>query len=333
MFYDSAVECTDIYPEGAVILAPLSGYTDLAYRMSCRRHGCRFAFTPLIDAGSLLFGKGKGETGLSLRRGREEPWLGVQLLGADPAKLGECARLLAHRDFDLLDFNMGCPVPKVMKRGAGAALSGNRPLALKCLDALVQGSAFPVTAKIRVLDHENPEPTVAYARALEETGIRALTVHGRVWDKVYSGPVAFRVISAVRDALKIPVIANGGAMDRDSAFLLRRESGCSRIMIARGSMGNPWIFRELADPPGPPPTHEEICDEVERHGSAMMDLYGERDGIIMARKIILAYLVGRGYRRVHRRDASRVRSRREFEEFLRLVRVEGTSPRYSGRQS
>jgi nifR3 family TIM-barrel protein len=254
----------------------------------------------------------------------------VQLLGADPAQLGQCARMLSDRDFDLLDFNMGCPVPKVMKRGAGAALSRSIPFALECLEALVKNSRFPVTAKIRVLDHENPEPTVSYARALEAAGIRALTVHGRVWDRVYSGPVAFRVVSAVREALRIPVIANGGAMDRESANLLRKESGCSRIMIARGSMGNPWIFRELAEPPGPPPSHEEICDEIGRHASDMMDLYGERDGIIMARKIILAYLVGRGYRRVHRRDASRLRSRRELEEFVRLVRVEGVSPHYGG---
>ncbi len=309
-------------------MAPLSSYTDMPFRMACRRHGCHYAFSQLVSTGSLIHNNPK--CGQLLLRGKDEPWLGVQLFGSSPDQLAEAAMILNDQDFDVLDFNMGCPVPKVMKKGAGAAMGSNIPLAVACLEALVKSSRFPVTAKIRVLPGKDPEPSVRYALALEAAGIRALTIHGRRVSQVYDGPVAFDIIMAASQALSIPVIANGGAMDRESAQNLRRETGCGRIMVARGAIGNPWIFRKLLDPETPScPTHEEVCSELERHVLDMLGMYGENHAIVRARKIILSYLTGRGYRRFRRRAVTGLSDRREFMQLLDIIRVEGPSRRNS----
>lgn len=310
-----------IYPDDAVLLAPLSDYSDYPFRRACRRHGCRFAFTPLIDAGCLVYGRDAARQ-LAFR-GTDEPWLGVQLLGADPRLLAEGARLLNDGPFEVLDFNMGCPMPKVTRRGAGAALGADLDRSRACLEAILTHSRFPVTAKIRVLSPADPEPTVRYAQALAATGIRALTVHGRVLQAIYAGPVAMHVIRAVRDALAIPVIANGGVFGRDSAAALRRGTGCGRIMIARGAIGNPWVFRELLAPgPVPPPTHAELCAELELQVLGMVEREGERNGLKCARKILHAYLKGRGYRHLFRDRASHIATVAEFTQFLQELRAE-----------
>ncbi|MFH1438135.1 MAG: tRNA-dihydrouridine synthase family protein [Pseudomonadota bacterium] len=315
-----------LYPEPCVIMAPLSNYTDMPFRMACRRQGCHYAFSQLVSTGSLTHGNPR--CGQLLLRGKDEPWLGVQLFGSSPDKLAEAARILNDHEFDVLDFNMGCPVPKVMKRGAGAALGSNIPLAVACLEALVKTSRFPVTAKIRVLPGKDPEPSVRYALALEAAGIRALTIHGRRVAPVYAGPGAHDIIRAASEALSIPVIANGGAMDRESARGLRLETGCGRIMVARGAIGNPWIFRELLDPAAPAgQTHEEVCSELERHVLDMVGMYGEEHGIVRARKIILSYLTGRGYRRFRRRAVTGLSDPGEFMQLLDIIRGEGPSRR------
>ena len=311
----------------AVILAPLSGYTDLPFRMSCRRHGCRYAFTPLVDAGSIVY-RDRRESD-RLCRGADEPWLGTQVLGADPALLKAAAAYLNEHRFDVVDLNMGCPVPKVTKRGAGVALSHNRDLAAACAEALVTVCKAPVTAKIRALSPEDPASTVRLAVTLESCGISGLAIHGREWRQVYSGPVAVHVIKAVREALNIPVIANGGVFDRASGLALRQQTGCGLIMIARGAIGNPWIFREFADAGAPHPTHEEICDELDRHLHEMVAFHGETTGMRQARKIILAYLTGRGYKRRRRRAVTPIATVGEFESFLGIIRAEGPSPHFN----
>jgi len=316
-----------LYSQDDVVLAPLSGYTDLAFRAACRRCGLFYAFAPLIDAGSLVYRNSRNAS--LLARGEDEPWLGVQVLGADPDRLAEAARRLSGRGFDVLDLNLGCPVPKVTKRGAGAALGLNRDLAARCVQALVANCDYPVTAKIRILSRTDPAPTVDLAVSLQEAGIQALTIHGREWEQIYSGLVAFDVIRAVGERLRIPVIANGGVFDRDSATELRRRTGRRLVMVARGAIGNPWIFRELRDASAPPPTHDEVCAEVERHVLGMVAQYGEPGGMRAARKIILAYLKGRGYRRKRRDAVARVSTLSEFREQLTAIRREGPSPHYN----
>ncbi len=307
-------------------MAPLSGYTDAPFRLLCRRHGCRYAFTPLIAARSLVH-RNPGAIPL-LHRAPAEPWLGIQLEAGDPDVLSRAVSLLVDRDFQVLDFNMGCPVAKVTRKGAGAALLHRPDLACRCIEALAAGP-FPVTAKIRILDEQDPAPTVRLARALRNAGIRALTIHGRIAERFYAGPVAAHVIRAVRENVDVPVIANGGIRTRHDACELRNRTGCSRIMVARGAIGNPWIFRDiLSDTPQPPPTHDEICNAVEEHVRGMVRLYGESVGMRNARKIILSYLTGRGYRRARRREVTSVSTLQDFLELLHAIRREGPSPRY-----
>ncbi len=310
---------SDLPPPGASILAPLAGYTDEPFRRVCHRCGCRFAFTPLVDAQAVVHAAERNRT--LLHRGDNEPWLGVQLLGANPDTLEKAARTLNEREFEVLDFNLGCPVPKVRKRGAGAALGEQLDLAARCIDTLCRVSRFPVTAKIRVLDFENPEPTLELARRLVDAGIRMLTVHGRLTQQYYSGPIALSVLRALHDALPIPVVANGGVFSAVDAEQVRSRTGCSRIMLARGAIGNPWIFAELARNRPHIPTHYDIRSCVQEHVTGMVELYGETVALRNARKIIAAYLQGRGYPSHLRYDAMQLNTTREFRAFMHQLRA------------
>ena len=309
-----------IYPENALVLAPLSGFTDLPYRRSARRHGAFFAFAEMVDAASLAH---TPERGLALaERGEEEDFLGVQVVGADHEWLKRSCDELNTRSFSLLDFNLGCPVAKVVKKGAGAALGRRVDEALRCFEILTQYSRFPVTAKFRILTHDDPAPTVELARGLAELGARALTVHGRALEDFYTGPVRADIISAVREAVSpygVPVIANGGVRDKATCEALRSESGCSRIMVAQGAMGNPWLFDEILHD-APPPTLDEWKLEVRTHVAEMVALYGERSALRQARKIIHDYLKGRGFAAVYRSRASLLSTFAEFEAWLAEAR-------------
>lgn len=300
-------------------MAPLSGYTDLPFRRSCRRHGCRFAFTPLVEVGSIVYDNPKVPS--LLARGAEEEWLGLQVLGSDLGRIHKAMGQLAGVAFDVIDFNMGCPVPKVTRRGAGAAMGGTPEFAAECLAAMAERTSLPVTGKIRILDHDDPAPTVRFARLLEAAGCRALTIHGRLWERVYSGPVAFHVIAAVRETLRIPVIANGGVVSAESAAELREKTGCSRIMVARGAIGNPWLFDEIAG--RTPPGHLEICEELTLHLREMVAFHGEENGIRVGRKIIAAYLCGRGYPRELRGLVMGLSTWAEFSRFMERIRAAG----------
>lgn len=303
-----------IYSENALIMAPLSGFTDLAYRRTARRCGCRYAFTEMIDAASLAYANGNGE--LLLKRGSEEEFLAVQLVGADADLLTRACEKLNSRDFSLLDFNLGCPVPKVVRKGAGAALGQNIILAEKCFKAIASASRFTLTAKLRILDDKDPAPTIDLCAKLVENGAKALTVHGRTREHFYTGEVQYHIIRAVKEAFpEIPVIANGGVNSAASYDTIRKESGCSRVMLAQGIMGNPWLFRELADGV-PPPTLDEWKDTVKYHVSEMIMLYGENSAMRQARKIVHDYLKGRGFQASLRAKASFLSTYKDLEELL-----------------
>lgn len=315
-----------LYPEGAVLLAPLAGYTDAPFRRACRRFGCVYAFTPLVDAQSVIHCNWRNR--VSLHRDSDEPWLGVQILAARPEPLAEALRILGDYPFDCIDLNMGCPVPKVTRRGAGAGILGDPERAVACARAAVAVSRVPVTAKIRVISDQHAHDTVRLVQALEAAGVQAVTVHGRIRARMYAGPVAMHVIRAVREAVDVPVIANGGVFCAADAQRLREGTGCSRVMVARGAIGNPWLFADLAGRPDPPP-HEEVCAVLEDHVLGMIDLYGEEVALKVARKIVAAYLKGRGYRRVRREQACRLATGSEFHDFLAILRDEGPSHRFA----
>lgn len=311
-----------LYPEGAVILAPVAGHTDLPMRRSCRRHGCLFAFTEMIDAGSLVFNHGK--TPLLATRGDDEPFLGVQLVGSDTGLLERAAEIVNSLRFNVLDFNLGCPAPKVAKKGEGITLALRDPnAALRAVETLVRVSRIPVSVKTRIQSFGEPASTVAFCKRLEDAGIAALTLHGRVMKAFYSGPVDFETISAVRETLSIPVIANGGALTASACRELAEKSGCSRIMIARGALGNPWIFENA----GRPPTVAELAAELETQVREMTEFYGVESGFRIARKTVLEFLRGRGFSGALRAGVSFLDSFDAFERLLEGIR-QGPSERY-----
>ncbi|MCI5778462.1 MAG: tRNA-dihydrouridine synthase family protein [Lentisphaeria bacterium] len=307
------------YPDEALILAPLSGFTDLAYRRAARRGGCRYAFTEMVDAASLAYANGRGE--LLLRRGEEEDFFAAQLVGAEEELLRRACAKLNDFDLTLLDFNLGCPVPKVVKKGAGAALGRRIAHAHRCFAVLAAESRFQLTAKLRILDAVDPAPTLDLCAGLVELGATALTVHGRTWEHFYTGAVSFAVIRAVREAFpQVQVIANGGVNSAETYRLMRRETGCSQVMLAQGAMGNPWLFGELSGEHVEPPTLAEWREMVRFHVGEMIALYGEVSAMKQARKIVHDYLKGRGFPASLRAAASALGTAADLEDLLTRAR-------------
>ncbi len=298
----------------------MAGYTDLPLRRVCRLYGLYYGTTALIDAGALVHGNPDSES--ILRRGEEEEYLQVQLLGSIPKDVRQSAQILRDGPwhFDVLDFNMGCPVQKVQKRKAGAALMRETALARECVQALREEWPGRLTVKMRILDEEDPAPTLEVARMLESLGVQGLTIHGRLAKKVYSGPVHAKIIRAVREGVSIPVVANGGIFSTADAEWLARETGCDRVMVARGCLGNPWIFREILDGKAPEISREERLQVMEKHLSEMVKEYGEHGAMILGRKVICSYICGHGFPRELRANVVKISTWQDFQELLKKLR-------------
>ena len=317
-----------IYPAEAVLAAPLSGYTDLPYRRSLRRQGCFYCFTEMVDAASIAYSNDNSAE--LLNRGDDEEFLAVQLVGGDLEHLRIAADHINERNYDVFDFNLGCPVPKVAKKHAGAALGRDVDKALECFALLAERTRFPITAKIRILDESDPAPTLRLVQGLAELGARAITVHGRIMSKFYSGEVFTDIIAqCVESVPGTQIIANGGITSYQSADELRKQSGCSAVMVARGMMGNPWIFREIAQKDAfVPPTVAEWAAEMSQHITEMVQYYGEARAIPMSRKIILDYLRGRGFGGASKDQASRLSNLSEFYFFRDQLLERGPAESY-----
>ena len=303
------------YPDNALIMAPLSGFTDLAYRRAARKCGCVFAFTEMVDAASLAYANGGGDA--LLLRGAEEEFFATQLVGGDPEILKRACEKLNASEFTLLDFNLGCPVPKVVKKGAGAALGQNIAHAHKCFAVLAQESRFQLSAKLRILDDYDPAPTLDLCAGLVSCGATALTIHGRTRENFYTGEVRFDIIRAVRESFpQVQVIANGGVNSAETYRIMQARTGCSQVMLAQGIMGNPWLFRELSGVHPEPPTLTEWKDVVRFHVREMVALYGETSAMRQARKIVHDYLKGRGFAASLRAEASGLTVFADLEKLL-----------------
>jgi tRNA-dihydrouridine synthase B len=315
----------NIYPDNALILAPLAGYTDLSYRHSCRRHGCVYAFTEMIDTGSLIYARRNLRNFLD--KGDDEKWLGVQIVGAELNQIDKAIDIINQGNYSVLDLNIGCPTPKVVKKGKGSGLTKEPDKAAQIIDLMVKKSKIPVTAKIRIQDTENPESTIYLAKKLESAGANAITIHGRLVEKKYSGACYSDIISEVRKNINIQIIANGGVFDLETYKELRTNSGCGPIMIARGAMGNPWIFELLTGERTSLPTTEELCNEMEMHILETINYYGEEMAMKLSRKFILDYLAGRGYTGKLKCSVVKLKTAADFKEFMIEVK-KGPTPRY-----
>ncbi len=228
------------------VLAPLAGYSDLPCRLLCRRYGAGYCVSEMISCHGLVYGQ---ENTLKLLASvpKERP-VAFQLFGADPEIMADAAEILAAHSPEMIDINMGCPVKKVTKRGAGAALMTDRKLAENILKKIVARVSLPVTVKIRSGKDAQCINAPDFAKMAEDNGASAITVHARTWSQGFSGHIDPTVIANVKKAVNIPVLGNGDVLSYQAGQKMMAETGCDGVMIGRGALGNPWIFQESGRP-------------------------------------------------------------------------------------
>lgn len=241
------------------VLAPLAGYTDLAFRLLCRELGAGLCFTEMISCHGMVYQQ--KNTLVLLQTCPQDRPLGVQLFGANPEIMGEAAAMITKNDADFIDINMGCPVRKVTRKGAGAALMGDMKLAQTIIKRVVANSHLPVTVKCRSgLDPENIIAP-AFAKMAEDAGATAVSVHGRTWKQAFSGTADWQVIREAQQQVAIPVIGNGDILQYSDGRHMLDETGCTGVMIGRGALGNPWVFSRQ----GRPDTLQGRLPVIQRH--------------------------------------------------------------------
>jgi len=279
--------------ENQVILAPMAGVTDLPFRLLCRRQGAGLVCMEMVSAKAIYY-KNKNTEGLLEVHPEERP-VSLQLFGSDPEIIADMAKRIEERPFSILDFNMGCPVPKVVNNGEGSALMRNPRLAEQILSALVKAVKKPVTVKIRKgFDEANG---VELAKIAESCGVAAIAVHGRTREQYYSGRADWEIIRQVKQAVKIPVIGNGDVDSPQAAKEMLETTGCDGIMIGRAAQGNPWIFRDIVSYlekgvlPGPPDNHMKK-EMILEHARLQMQYKGEYTAVREMRKHLAWYTTG-----------------------------------------
>lgn len=301
------------------ILAPMAGVTDLPFRLLCREQGAGLLCMEMISAKALQY-KNKNTKALLAIHPEEYP-VSLQLFGSDPGIISEQAKRIEELPFQILDINMGCPVPKVVRNGEGSALMQNPKLVYEIISQTVKAVNKPVTAKIRKGFRDGSVNAVEIAKVIEAAGGAAVAVHGRTREQYYSGTADWEIIRQVKDAVSIPVIGNGDVDSCEKAAAMQRETGCDGVMIGRGAQGNPWIFSSLLEynrtgviPPKP--DWEEVRAMMLRHARLQLEFKGDYIGIREMRKHVAWYTKGM-------KGAARLRARinqvESYEELLLLT--------------
>lgn len=230
----------------SLVLAPLAGYSDLAFRLLCKSLGAGLGVSEMISAHGVVYQQQK--TLALLKSCADERPVSCQLFGSDPAIMGEAAAILSTYDMDLLDINMGCPVKKVTKRGAGAALMSDFRNARKIIIQVTKNSKYPVTVKFRSGPDAATINVVDFAKMAQDHGAEAVAVHGRTWQQAFTGRADWNVVKSVKNAVHIPVIGNGDIVSYAEAMTKISQDYCDGVMIGRGALGNPWVFSQNGRP-------------------------------------------------------------------------------------
>ena len=278
-----------------LILGPMAGVTDLPFRLLCKEQGAGLLCMEMVSAKAILYKNKNTETLLAIDE-REKP-VSLQLFGSDPGIISQIAHQIEDRPFDILDINMGCPVPKIVNNGEGSALMKNTVLAGHIIEETVKAIKKPVTVKIRKGFDDDHVNAVEMARAAQESGASAVAVHGRTREQYYSGKADWDIIRQVKEAVSIPVIGNGDLLTPEDVIAMKEQTGCDGFMIARGAQGNPWIFSQLLEyfktgQIKPRPGFDEVREMILRQARMMIDFKGEYIGIREIRKHAAWYTTG-----------------------------------------
>lgn len=278
-----------------LILAPMAGVTDLPFRLLCKEQGAGLLCMEMVSAKAILYKNRNTESLLEIDP-RENP-VSLQLFGSDPEIISTIAHQIEERPFDILDLNMGCPVPKIVNNGEGSALMKNPKLAGEITRETVKAIDKPVTVKIRKGFDDEHINAVEMAKIAEDAGAAAVAVHGRTREQFYSGRADWDIIRQVKEAVSIPVIGNGDLLTAEDVIAMEAQTGCDGFMIARGAQGNPWIFRQIlhyfeTGEHLAKPTLEEVTQMILRHARMMLEFKGEYIGIREIRKHAAWYTAG-----------------------------------------
>ena len=281
--------------ENNLVLGPMAGVTDLPFRLLCKEQGAGLLCMEMVSAKGIYYNNKNTEQLLAIDE-REHP-VSLQLFGSDPEIMSEMAKKIEERPFDILDINMGCPVPKVVNNGDGSALMKNPVLAGKIIEKTARAIKKPVTVKIRKGFDDAHINAVEMAKVAEASGAAAIAVHGRTREQYYSGRADWDIIRQVKEAVKIPVIGNGDILTPEDAIRMEEQTGCDGFMIARGAQGNPWIFAQIlyyfkTGEHLPKPTAEEMVQMMLRHAKMQLAFKGDYTGIREIRKHAAWYTAG-----------------------------------------
>ena len=301
------------------VLAPMAGVTDLPFRGLCKEQGAGLICTEMVSAKAISF-HNKNTKALMEINPKEHP-VSLQLFGNEPELMAEVARSIEEQPFDILDINMGCPVPKVVNNGEGSALLKDPALIGKIVREISHAIKKPVTAKIRIGFEGYDVDSVEIAKIIEDAGGAAVAVHGRTRQQYYAGEANWEVIGRIKDAVSIPVIGNGDVDSPLKAEKMMKDTGCDGIMIGRAVRGNPWIFREmnhyfetgeLLEKPDP----KEIREMILRHARWQIELKGEFTGIREMRKHVAWYTSGMRHSAGLRRESNTIENYESLERLL-----------------
>jgi tRNA-dihydrouridine synthase B len=301
-----------------LILAPMAGITDLPFRMLCRKFGAELGFVEMINCRSISHKSVRTKQMLSTLP-KDRP-LGIQILGCEEQYILKSLDVLRECKFDILDFNAACPAKKVVRRGEGSGLLKEPKKFKKILSLVVKNSWLPVTVKIRLGWDKDSVNAREIALLAQDCGVNAVFIHGRTKTQAYSGQVDYNTIREVKEALDIPLIASGDLFSGPLARRMLDETGCDGLNIARGCLGNPWIFKEITEylkgEVMPRPANEDIAKVMLEHLSSCIEFYGERNGVVIFRKFYTWYTKGQRKVRRLRERSSQARTKEEMKEII-----------------
>lgn len=301
-----------------IILAPMAGVTDLPFRMLCKQYGADIVFSEMVSAQAIHYGDKK--TKLLLKTNTFEQPLIVQLFGSEPEIMAEAAMFLEKEGVKAIDINMGCPATKIVKNGEGSALMKNPVLAGKIMEAVVGATHLPISVKIRSGWDDNSINAVEIAQIAEKTGIKAVTVHGRTKVQAYSGTSDRKIIKSVKNAVNIPVIGNGDIYTPQDAVSMFAETGCDSIMVGRGALGNPFIFKYIKDRLNNRKemsvSDNEKKEVMLKHLSMLIETKGLKIGVLEFRKHLAWYIKGIRNSSVFKAQAFSASSFEEFQDII-----------------